>query len=73
MSRSSSNDRGPRLSYGARTLILEVVKPGMSRREFLKRSLITVGGVAFLSLALDTVRPRDARGAVTCCYSNCYG
>lgn len=65
----------PKLSFGAKTLLLEAVEnssvEGCSRRDFLK-GIVTVGGVAFFSVALNAPA-REAGALMDCsCYSNCY-
>ncbi len=57
-----------KLSYGAKTLILETLGPDLSRREFLK-----VTGVSILSVTLvsNSAEGNDDLG-LNCCYHNCY-
>ena len=60
----------PKLSYSAKTLLLEVVN---TRRDFLKKGLITIGGISFLAFSL--ARPaKAATRSLTCgCYGDCHG
>jgi hypothetical protein len=65
-----------KLSFGAKTLILEVSEPlregSLSRREFLERSLITVGGLMILSIVLPTAGKSTSEAATCTCYTACY-
>jgi len=65
-------DNSPKLSYGAKTLIMEVSR---SRRDFLKKSLVTIGGFTFFSIMLsENKKAFGAPPSLTCgCYSDCYG
>ena len=56
-----------KLSYGAKTLILETLGPGLSRRDFLKVAGITILSVTFLSNNAGAQTP-----GLNCCYQNCY-
>jgi hypothetical protein len=56
-----------KLSYGAKTLILETLGPRLSRRDLLR-----VGGIAILSVTLLSESAAGESLGLNCCYSNCY-
>jgi hypothetical protein len=66
--------RQPRLSFGAKTLLLEAMAPlprRHTRRSFLKATTV-VGTAAFLAISLKG-NVQKASGAEVCnCYANCY-
>lgn len=58
----------PKLSYGAKTLLLNVMN---TRRDFLRKSIVTVGGISFLCLSLDMLKPsREAEADNSACCQN---
>lgn len=77
----------PKLSYGAKTLLLDIIEnhsSGIDRREFLRKSLIVIGGLMFFAISIGGSAKKamaDAPLPATCgcygdchsqCYSNCY-
>jgi len=72
----------PKLSYGAKTFLLELAGEHQDRREFLKKSAITVAGFTFLALVFDSgLGEAAAPDGIVCsyqrathisCYNNCY-
>jgi anaerobic selenocysteine-containing dehydrogenase len=65
----------PKLSYGAKTLLMEVIGDGgITRRDFLKKSVITVASATFLSVSLAKMPAHAAPPDLFCgCYSDCHG
>lgn len=71
----------PKLSYGAKTLLLDIINSGTNRRDFLKQSLIIAAGVAFFSVSIAGKSESAPPSNIFCgcygdchsqCYSNCH-
>lgn len=63
----------PKLSYGAKTLLLDIRNFGLDRRDFLKRSLVFAAGVTFLAVSITgTARPSSAADLYCGCYGDCH-
>lgn len=63
----------PKLSFGAKTLLLELTDAHlMSRRRFLQKATILVGGALLFSVALTDSRRGRAEAADCSCHSACY-
>jgi hypothetical protein len=69
-------DNNPRLSFGAKTLILEVTNDSMTRRDFIEKNLIVAGGGLLFSIVLPILQKNNANAAdcscFTACYTNCH-
>ncbi|MCL4476144.1 MAG: twin-arginine translocation signal domain-containing protein [Nitrospirae bacterium] len=63
----------PKLSFGAKTLILEITDGHkLSRRQFLKKTVVVAGGVALFSIVLGESRHGRLEAADCSCHAGCY-
>ncbi len=63
----------PKLSFGAKTLILEVTDGHkMTRRQFLEKTIVVAGGVAMFSIILGESRHGKVEAADCSCHAGCY-
>lgn len=68
----SVSDR-PKLSFGAKTLILEVTDGHkMTRRQFLEKTIVVAGGVAMFAIILSESSHGKVEAADCSCHVGCY-